>query len=434
MYMKIKLLIIVLLYAGVVQAQEVKTKDTIQPIEKKKMKQQPGLALAASKIFFTDKKYSISGFGEFNFVPSQGMVDTSVGDLELYYSGLYRFSTFLGYRLSDKLIWNSEVMFEYIHYQNTESHLEFVFEAFLDYLYKDYLKFRFGFYPLTIGYVNNNDEPVMFYSVNRSDVERLIVPTTWIELGAMIYGSFSPSWSYAMGFSQGLNSHYFLGPTWIRQGREIRFNTPQSISINPQINYTGVPNLTLSASGYYGESGQGASVVTNNQQEEVKGKISLTTGFVKYNWSNFKFIGVGTYGQLTDTDKIYEQTIDETGVGQVLGKDVYGYLFELGCDVLPYIRKNKSYKVRKTLLYDTEEMKFSLFSRYERLNTHYKVVSSLESFPRVQNNLSIWTFGFNFNTKENVVLKADYQHRSNINDVGDNLINHTVEFGLGFLF
>ncbi|WPC10622.1 hypothetical protein LEQ04_07715 [Riemerella anatipestifer] len=141
--------------------------------------------------FFSDKRYSISGFGEFNYVPIQDNVNTNVGDLELYYSGLYRFATFFGYRITDKLIWNSEFQIEFLHHKAEETHHEIVIEAFLDYLFKDYLKARMGFYPLTIGYVNNNDEPIMFYSVNRSEVERLITPSTWIEFGAMFYGNIS---------------------------------------------------------------------------------------------------------------------------------------------------------------------------------------------------------------------------------------------------
>lgn len=184
--------------------------DTLQTnegaVEQLKYKQQPGLALAASKIFFSDKRYSISGFVEFNVVPYQPGVNRDVGDIELYYSGLYRYATFFGYRFSDKLIWNSELQVELVHDRDQEVHTEIVIEAFFDYRFRNYLNARVGFYPLTIGYVNNNDEPIMFYSVNRSEVERFIVPTTWIEFGTMFYGSITDDLSYAFGFSQGLNS------------------------------------------------------------------------------------------------------------------------------------------------------------------------------------------------------------------------------------
>lgn len=417
------------------QKDSIQKSDSLRTIERLKYQQQPGLALAASKIFFSDKRYSISGFGEFNYVPVQDNVSTDLGDLELYYSGLYRYATFFGYRITDKFIWNSEFQIEFLHYKTEETHYEIVIEAFFDYLFRDYLKARVGFYPLTIGYVNNNDEPVMFYSVNRSEVERLITPSTWIEFGTLFYGNISKNWSYALGFSQGLNSRNYLSGTWIRQGREIRFDIPKSVSVNPQINYTGISNLTLSASGYYGYSGQGETVEINNEQLDVKGNISLTTAYAKYDWKNFRFVSVGTYGRLSDTEKIFELTKDGTGnSGQVLGSEVFGYLFEAGCDILPYFRKGESTTSKKAFLYDTEEMKLSLFARYERLNTHQSIHEEIQSLPRVENNMHIWTFGVNFNAKENIVLKANYQYRINKFAADPNPIKNIFETGVGFIF
>ena len=438
--MKKSLLFNFFIFSWFCAAQE--KKDSIREsdgvaIEKLTYKQQPGLALAASKIFFSENRYSISGFGEFNYVPLQTNLNKEVGDLELYYTGLYRAATFFGYRITDKLIWNSEFQVEFLHDGTNESHSEIVIEAFVDYLFKDYLKGRIGFYPLTIGYVNNNDEPVMFYSVNRAEVERIIIPSTWIEFGVMFYGNITPTLNYAIGFSQGLNSENYNGGTWIRQGREIRLDAPQSISVNPQINYTGINNLTLSASGYFGNSGQGGMVVNDSfEPEEVKATISLGSAYAKYNWENFSFVTVGTYGKLSDTDKIYLQTADDEGVGQVLGSEVYGYLFETGCDILPYIRKgrNSNNEHNDNWFYNPGEMKFNLFLRYERLNTHASVHGDLQFLPRNESDMKIWTTGFNFNTKENIVFKANYQYRNN-NFSGDlNPSKNIIEVGVGFIF
>jgi hypothetical protein len=406
--------------------------DINSPIEKLKYKQQPGLALAASKIFFSDKRYSISGFGELNYVPVQGNINRNVGDLELYYSGLYRYATFFGYRITDKIIWNSEFQIEFLHDRTMEYHPEIVIEAFLDFLYKDYLKARIGFYPLTIGYVNNNDEPVMFYSVNRSEVERLIIPSTWIEFGTMFYGNISKKVSYALGFSQGLNSRNYLSGSWIRQGREIRFDIPKAISVNPQLIYTPSAHLTLSASGYFGKSGQGARVGMNNTP--VDANIALGSAYAKYDWKNFSFVSVGTYGTLGDTEKIYELTKNGNNEGQVLGKEVYGYLLEIGYDILPWLRKNKEVADKHNKFYHNKEMKLSLFGRYERLNTHQSIHQELMYLPKVENNLHIWTGGINFNTRENIVIKANYQYRINKELNTNYPVNHIVETGIGFIF
>ncbi len=403
-------------------------------IERLKYKQQPGLALAASKIFFSDKRYSISGFGEFNYVPLQQGVNRDVGDLELYYSGLYRYATFFGYRLSDKFIWNSEFQIELLHDRDQEVHYEIVIEAFMDYIAADFLKARLGFYPLTIGYVNNNDEPVMFYSVNRAEVERIITPSTWIEFGLMFYGNLSPNWSYALGFSQGLNSAQYLAPTWIRQGREIRLDVPKTISINPQINYTGVKDLTLSASGYFGNSGQGNVVMENGQERDVDATIALITAYAKYDYKNWRFVTVGTYGELSNTDRIFSLTEAQTGSGQIVGSEVYGYLFEFGYDILPHLRKGRTVNHVENRFYNPAEMKFVLFSRYERLNTHRSVHPSLSFEDAPVSDLDIWTIGLNFNTRENIVIKANYQYRINHFIGAPNPYKNIVETGIGFIF
>lgn len=273
--MRVSVLLFLMLFTVALFAQDADSVKQDRTIEALKYKQQPGLALAASKIFFSDKRYSISGFGEVNLVNYRAPKNTQAGDIELYYTNLYRYANFFGYRLSDKVIWNSELQIEYLHDGTREGHAEFIIEAFMDFILHDAFKARAGFFPLTIGYVNNNDEPVMFYSVNRSEVERIIIPSSWIELGVMFYGNISNNLSYALALSQGLNSASYLSGTWIRQGREIRLDIPQSLTFNPQLNFTGIENITLSTSAYLGNSGQGQMV----NGEELKANIKLFTGY-----------------------------------------------------------------------------------------------------------------------------------------------------------
>lgn len=404
-------------------------------IEKLKYKQQPGLALAASKIFFSDKRYSISGFGEVNFVSYDGAKDRTVGDMELYYTNLYRFATFFGYRFTDKIIWNSEFQIEYLHDGTREGRAEIVIEAFVDFLIHEKFKARLGFYPLPIGYVNNNDEPVMFYAVNRSEVERIITPSTWIEFGTMFYGNLSKNWSYALGISQGLNARNYLSGTWVRQGREIRLDVPQSIAINPQITYSGFKNLTISASGYFGNSGQGAEVWAGSGQKEIKAPIRLATGYAKFEPGNWRFIALGVYGELGNTYEIEQLTRTSfTAPGQVIGREVYGAMAELGYDFLPLLRGSNPHKNIEKWYFKSHEIKLPVFLRYERLNTHSSIDPRLQNLTRVQNDLDIWTVGFNFNTRENIVLKANYQFRNNRYKQTRVPESNITELGLGFIF
>jgi len=418
-------------------------KTETRGIEKLTYKQQPGLAMAASKIFFSEKPYSISGFGEASFINYLGPKDTESGDLELYYTNLYRFATFFGYRLRDDLIWNSELQIEYLHDGSEVGRTEFLFEAFIDYLWKDYLKFRVGYFPLPIGYVNNNDEPIQFYSVNRSDVERLITPTTWIEFGAMFYGNFTPDLSYALGVSQGLNAAEYLSGSWIRQGRVITWGLPKELSFTPQLTYSGLPNLELSVSGFLGNSGQKHTYIDNEGPQELKAPVRIGTGYARYEIDNWRFVTVGTYGSLGQTREIAAVTLLENDIYQIMGDRTMGYLFELGHDLLPYFNGKRSNN--ETWLFNPAEFKLPVFLRFERLNTHQRFDEGLipltcptclpVPYSLVQTNLRIWTLGLNFNTRENIVMKANYQFRKNL-AAGPNALaeGNRIEVGFGFIF
>jgi hypothetical protein len=252
----------------------------------------------------------------------------------------------------------------------------------------------------------------------------------------MFYGNLHPNLSYAIGISQGVNAENYIGASWIRQGREIRFNVPRSVSFNPQLTYTGFKNLTLSTSGYFGQSGQGKEVEVDGENVRVKAPIRLGTAYAKYEWKNFRFVTVGTYGTLGDTPLLYELTYNnDRGRGEVLGEKVYGYLAEGGVDLMQYIRGNREVKDKKNWFLHKSEMKLPFFVRYERLNTHLQTNAALANELRYENNLNIWTLGFNFNTRENIVFKANYQFRNN--KFTNPLIpkeSNIIEFGFGFIY
>lgn len=156
---------------------------------------------------------------------------------------------------------------------------------------------------------------------------------------------------------------------------------------------------------------------------------------LQYEKNNLRFTVVGANGTLSETDKIYQLTLQEMGNGQVLGSSVYGYLAELGYDFLPLLRRGKTIQDKKHWFYHTTHMRLPLFLRYERLNTHNNIESALQNELRVQNDLTIWTLGANFNPRENIVFKVNYQFRDN--KFSNPLVpreSDFVEFGFGFIF
>nr|WP_321452122.1 hypothetical protein [uncultured Carboxylicivirga sp.] len=413
----------ILLYFNTIKSQQ----DSIISISPQ---QYPGLGKAASGIFFSEKPWSVSGFGELNGVGyNYSPPKSELGDLELYYTSLYRLATFFGYRFTDKFIFNSEIQVEYLTDGN-EGHAELNFELFFDYRFNKAFNMRAGFQPISIGYINSNDEPLLFYSVNRPEVERIIIPTTWIELGIGAYGQITPKLNYFINVVTGLDGKDFTSSTWIRSGRDA-FDF-RSLGISPQLIYTPINNLDLSVSGYFGYN-KPNSYTLNGNNYDVNSKISVYSGYLRYNPKNFRFLMVGTYGKLTDTEGIYHLTKDVNGNGQVLGEEVYGGYFEAGVDILHWLWPQRNGNHKK--LYNTKEMKLPLFIRAEHLNTHGKVAESLNNFDRVQSYLNILAVGMNFNLSQHIVTKVNYQIRKDLTpDQFKMESGNIIEFGLGFEF
>lgn len=367
-------------------------------------KQHPGLAYAASKIYFSDQRYSLSGFGEVNAVMADGSQDAGGGDLELYYTNLYRFALFFGYKLSPKLILNFEFLGELLQDGTREYGRDIVIEAMLDYLVHDYFNVRAGFYPLPIGYLNNNDEPVMFRSVNRPEVERLIIPSSWISLGIMAFGSIprARGFAWSAGAAGGLDASEFRPGSWIRQGRQIHHGVPRETAAHAQLSWSRGEEWQIGVSGYHGDSGAGSS-----EGGRLKAATALGAAHARYAPGRFTVTGVAAWGGLGNTTGIRQAT------GRTLGARTYGYYLE------------PSYALRRG--------KAPVFVRYERLNTHARVAPALAALRGGEGDLRIITAGINYLPRRNVVFKGNYQFRSNRSAFARPESN-LAEFGFGFIF
>ena len=105
----------------------------------------------------------------------------------------------------------------------------------MDYIFKRWMSFRFGLQPLNIGYINNNEEPLLFLSVNRPETERLILPSEWIEAGITIYGDLFDTFNYALGITNGVQGKDFTAASWIRGGADGQLESFNKIAVNAQL-------------------------------------------------------------------------------------------------------------------------------------------------------------------------------------------------------
>lgn len=411
-------------------AQEIVEPDTATvqrkgAVSELKYIKQAGFANASSKIFSADRRFTISGFGELNFVNYQYDVPNKEGkEMEQYYTNLTRFGTYFGYRITDKMIFMSEIQLEYLQdgFFERNGHFEYNVEASLDFLLHPLFNVRVGNFPLSLGWVNVNEEPIGFYSVNRPEVERTIIPTQWLEQGFMIYGSPFADAEYQFGVTKGLDATNFTSGTWIRDGRYTSWTEiPPSLAVNGKLGYGHEDKTLISVAGYYGDASRGYEF---DNGDKLNTNLGLLTVVGAHNIGNFTVFGLYAHGWLSGTDQLFDIN------GEVLGSQTQGYYLEGRYDILPHIIKGK-------------EWKLPLFVRYERMNTHYKIDDTV--YQRWENisdpglaradlkDLEVVTVGLNFRPKKNWTFKANYQFRAN--KYADSAKEpNQFELGVGFIF
>ena len=154
--------------------------------------QRYGLGLSAAKVYGLRRGVSIGGYGEAlyeNF--AEKSQDGSLSDNDDRIDFL-RAVLYLGYKFDDHWVLNTEIEYEHA-VAAADSGGEVAVEfAYVDYMHSAALNGRAGLVLVPMGLINELHEPTAFLGARRPDVERLILPTTWRELGGGVYGNTGP--------------------------------------------------------------------------------------------------------------------------------------------------------------------------------------------------------------------------------------------------
>lgn len=382
-----------------------------------------GMGPAASKVYFVPKGLSIGGYGEafLGVLPEPGKKNET---------DLLRAILYTGYRFSDRFVFNSEIEFEHAHStKRGEVAVEF---AYVDFKLRDQLSLRAGNFLIPMGFINEVHEPPFFHGVNRPDLERNLIPSTWNENGVGLYGQLSGLRykAYLVNGLQAISNKKcvldtkgtedkaddvklcdtgndgFGGSSWIRGGR-------QRGSKAVAENFAGVVNLSyerelFSAGGsaYFGRSGQGQEV----DGKVVAGEVLLVEAHAALSWKGLTARALAALGTVGDADLISKKQ-------GVIGSRVQGGYAELGYDLLG--------------LFSPEgEQSLTPFLRFEQMNLHHGVPEGLARDPKLAT--SNLTAGLTYKPHPNLAVKADFQRRTNQaeGDPGANQLN----LGLGFIY
>jgi hypothetical protein len=351
-----------------------------------------GMGPAASKVYFSDNPLSIGGYGEMFYANSDNGDD---------FTDIYRFITYFGYKFSDNVILNAEVEFE--HGGTAQKGGEVVVEfLYLDFLISKEFSLRLGNQLVPMGLINLRHEPTLYNTVQRPEIERQLIPSTWHETGLLAYGKFEDiGIEYTAGMINALNIDNTKAQNgdagWIRSGR---VGSSKNGSYQPafvgRIDYTGINGLVAGASLYYGSGSNGATPKTSD--------LTTTMFDVHARYEKGPFEAYGLYTQTNLGGASNFGTPDAV-------EKASGY----------YI--NASYNLGDVF---GMEYKMPVFVQYENWNPVEKTLSGVNED---KYDTKTVTIGMNFFPTEQTVLKLDYE----MDEVGV-LDTNTISFGLGFLF
>ncbi len=353
-------------------------------------------APAASKVYEADEgKTTIGGYGELHYNNVQN--STKADELDLHRTILY-----LGHRFNDWIIFNSELEIE--HAGNFSSGNVSFEQAYMDFLLSAFFNVRAGLLLIPMGIINEIHEPPTFNGVERPDVEKYIIPTTWRENGIGLFGKLPYGFQYRVYLVNGGDISKFSKPSnGIRQTRQKGFPASASnFAFTGRVSYSGLSGLKLGASFYSGNSSQEKTAVYG------KSRITMWNVDARFNWKGLKLTALYAGGTVSDTDKINAVS------GSVMGKSFYGFYGEIAYNVLS--------------LLDTDHY-LAPFARYEQFDTQRSVATG---FTRdFTNKRTTITVGLTYRPIPDVVIKGDYQFKSNgAGTDEDNFFN----LGTGYMF
>nr|WP_240342309.1 inverse autotransporter beta domain-containing protein [Methylococcus sp. EFPC2] len=386
--------------------------------ESREYKSQYGLGPAASQVYRVNRGLSIGGYGEAmytNYTANKGSNKDS--------ADLLRAVIYAGYKFNDWIILNNEIEFEHAttgegSEEKGEVSVEF---SQLDFLLHKNANIRAGLMLMPMGFINEMHEPTTFHGNIRPDVERYIIPSTWREVGAGLFGEVVPDLQYRMYAVNGLNAEEFSNQG-IREGRQGGSKAAaENFAFTGRLDYTPsfAPGLLVGASTFLGNAAQDNFVKANGKKADVF--TQLYEGHVQWHYRGLEVRALGAWGHIGDAGLVSRQNTsaardkDPTADDVIVGKENYGWYTEAAYDIMP-------------LLWKESTQYLAPFLRYERYDT---IAQAPDGFDDDRSwDRRIYQGGLTYKPIPNISIKADYRNIS----AASGQRPHEFNLGVGFIY
>lgn len=260
---------------------------------------------------------------------------------------------------------------------------------------------RMGHIIVPIGLTNAYHEPDKFFTVERPEGERTILPCTWHQTGVSLWGKL-PKWRYEVQFLAGLEADLFSAKNWIGGGSAspYEFDMATNYAGAFRLDNTSIPGLRIGLSGYYGKSA-GNSLKASKYQG-ISGQVTLGAVDFTYNAHNWVVRGNFDYGHLSDSEKITKinKTLGSNSVSSQtsVASDAMCYALEAGYDVFSQLPEMHA-----------KNQKLYVFGRWDYYDSMYKTEGSVIDNPCWSRKKI--TLGVNYKPIKDVTIKGEWSNR-----------------------
>ncbi|MFZ3014512.1 MAG: hypothetical protein WA045_12495 [Nitrospira sp.] len=278
--------------------------------------------------------------------------------------------------------------------------------AQLDYLIDERINLRGGILLMPVGKFNLLHDSPLNDLVDRPMVSRLIVPSTWFEAGAGIYGTFYPSALskidyelYAVnGMTQTAGAVTDLG---IRGARgSVSRDRDDSKAIVGRLAFSPMLGIEIAGSGYHGQYKPSTATVGSGNIDIFAVDWTLQRG-------PFELIGEAAWTRISNNNA--------TGVaGNAIGPaGMFGYYVQGNYHFMPEILK------RLAPSHFSDASTFTATVRWEQIDTDTdnRTVGGANTLGN-RRELDRLTVGLNFRPVEDMVFKINWQHNAQNGAVG----------------
>lgn len=344
----------------------------------------------------------ISGYGELEYIFKQDNGNGNGGNT----LDPHRVVLNVTSQLADWIEFNSELEWEHGGSDGGADGSISVEQAYLTFKLNPVFNINSGVMLMPVGAINQNHEPVNFYSSARPALDTYIIPSTWQEMGLGVSGALHKKIDYQLMATTGLDGTAFNAEKGVREGRQgFKKDNNRNFGVAGRLDLRPIEYLTTSLSFYSGNSAPSGSPTAYTTIAAVNGR---------YRFSDFELAGEYAH--------VYQDRPEV--LSDEIGRNMSGYWIEGAWHAMP-----QAWKKGKLAAADTV-----LFARYSEINTQEGgVVDASKKSGRFDRNYT--TVGVSFMPIPSVAIKADYQFFGDHRAAGETALdNDKFQVTVGFVF